>query len=344
MRRLDASLQEQTTVRHASRDRLPAVLPPARSVVRYVHGVTDGSRKAILAAFFANLGIAIAKFVGFLITRSAGLLAESIHSLADTGNQGLLMLGGKRAKRKPDVEHPFGYGRERYFWSFVVALVLFSVGGLFALYEGISKVRHPHEVESLGVAIGILIFAICLETFSLRTAYKEAKGHKEPGETWWQFIRHSKSPELPVVLLEDVGAEIGLFLALGGVLMSHFTDEPRWDAVGSISIGVLLVIIAIVLAIEMKGLLIGESASDHDVGAITAALEGSPGVISVIHMKTQHISPDELLVAAKLEFEPSLDVATLAERINAAEEALRAAVPTAKLSYLEPDVRRATAE
>jgi cation diffusion facilitator family transporter len=301
--------------------------------------VTEGSRKAILAAFFANLGIAIAKFIGFFITRSAGMLAEAIHSVADTSNQGLLMLGGKRAERKPDLEHPFGYGRERYFWSFVVALVLFSVGGLFALYEGIEKLRHPHEVSNLGVAIGILVFAIALETYSLRTAYKEAKHHKG-SHGWWQFIRKSKQPELPVVLLEDIGAEVGLFLALFGVLMSHFTEEPRWDAVGSISIGALLVVIAIILVIEMKGLLIGEAATDENVARITAALQSAPGVVSVIHMKTQHLAPDEVLVAAKVEFDSSLTVAELADRVDAAESALRAAVPTAVLSYLEPDIRR----
>jgi cation diffusion facilitator family transporter len=306
--------------------------------------VTEGSRKAILAAFFANLGIAIAKFVGFLITSSAGLLAEAIHSLADTGNQGLLMLGGKRAARKPDAEHPFGYGRERYFWAFVVALVLFSVGGLFALYEGISKLRDPHEVENLGVAIGILVFAIGLESFSLRTAYREAKAHKDPDDSWWQFIRHEKEPELPVVLLEDVGAEIGLFFALGGVLLAHFTHEPRWDALGSIAIGGLLVVIAITLAIEMKGLLVGESASQEDVDEITAALTSAEHIRSVIHMKTQHIGPDELIVAAKLEFDPALTMAELASSIDAAESALRARVPIAKLIYLEPDVRRAAAD
>jgi cation diffusion facilitator family transporter len=302
--------------------------------------VTEGSRKAILAAFFANFGIAIAKFVGFLITRSAGLLAESVHSMADTGNQGLLMLGGRRATRKPDREHPFGYGRERYFWAFVVALVLFSVGGLFALYEGIDKLRHPHEVESLAVAIGILAFAIALETFSLRTAYREAKAQRSADQSWWQFIRTAKSPELPVVLLEDVGAEIGLFCALGGVVLAHFTDEPRWDAAGSIAIGALLVVIAIVLAIEMKGLLIGESASPGEVAEIERALLQTPNVRRVIHMKTQHVGPDELLVAAKLDVDPTISMAELATSINAAEQALRAAVPIAKLVYLEPDIRQ----
>jgi cation diffusion facilitator family transporter len=306
--------------------------------------MTEGSRKAIIAAFIANLGIAIAKFVGFLITSSAGLLAEAVHSLADTGNQALLMLGGKRAERKPDAEHPFGYGRERYFWAFVVALVLFSMGGLFALYEGIEKLRHPHEIDNLVVAIAILVVAIALESFSLRTAYREASRRKDPEQSWWQYIRAEKSPELPVVLLEDVGAEIGLFMALAGVLLAHYTDEPRWDAVGSIGIGILLVVIAITLAVEMKGLLVGESASADDVARIIEALTSTGNVRSVIHMKTQHIGPDELIVAAKVEFEPTLTVSELADSIDAAERALRAAVPIAKLIYIEPDVRRATVD
>jgi cation diffusion facilitator family transporter len=306
--------------------------------------MTEGSKKAILAAFFANLGIAIAKFVGFLITSSAGLLAESIHSLADTGNQGLLMLGGSRAKRNPDAEHAFGYGRERYFWAFVVALVLFSVGGLFALFEGIEKLRHPHAVENLGVAIGILVFAIVLESFSLRTAYREAKLHKDPDESWLEYIRSEKSPELPVVLLEDVGAEIGLVFALTGVLLAHFTEEPRWDALGSIAIGVLLVVIAITLAVEMKGLLVGESAAAEDVAKISAALATADHVRGVIHMKTQHLGPDELLVAAKLDIDPTISMTELAASIDAAERKVRGAVPIAKLIYLEPDLRRTRAD
>jgi cation diffusion facilitator family transporter len=232
----------------------------------------EGSRKAILAAFFANLGISIAKFVGFLLTRSAGLLAEAGHSFADTGNQALLLLGSSRAKRAATEEHPFGFGRERYFWSFVVALVLFSMGGLFALYEGIQKLIHPHEADSLGIAIGILVFAILLETYSLRTAIKETQHVKPKTQSYWKFIRTAKQPELPVVLLEDIGAMIGLVLALGGVLMAHFTHNPRWDAVGSISIGVLLVVIAAVLAIEMKGLLIGEGASADQDALIRSSL------------------------------------------------------------------------
>ena len=204
----------------------------------------EGSRKAIIAAFFANLGIAIAKFVGFLITQSAGLLAEAGHSLADTGNQALLLLGSKRARRPADDAHPFGYGPERYFWAFVVSMVLFSMGGLFALYEGIEKLRHPHEIESAVVAFGILGFAIALESYSLRTAVKEANHVRPPGMSWASFIRTSKSPELPVVLLEDVGAEVGLFFALVGLTLAEVTGDARWDALGSVAIGLLLVVIA----------------------------------------------------------------------------------------------------
>lgn len=300
----------------------------------------EGSRKAILAAFFANLGIAIAKFVGFLITRSAGLLAEAGHSLADTGNQGLLMLGSKRARRRATPAHPFGYGRERYFWAFVVALVLFSMGGLFALYEGIQKVVHPHETESLAVAIGILLFAIVLETFSLRTAIKEARHTKPPAMSWWSYIRTAKQPELPVVLLEDIGAEIGLVLALGGVVTAEITGDPRWDAVGSIAIGVLLVAIAAVLAVEMKGLLIGESAAPGDEDKIVGAFTAGDDVHRLIHLRTEHIGPDELLVAAKVEFDQSLSLRQLADSIDAAESRVRAAVPTARIIYVEPDIHR----
>lgn len=306
--------------------------------------MTDGSKKAIIAAFVANLGIAIAKFIGFLITRSAGMLAESVHSFADTGNQGLLLLGGNRAKQVPTPEHPFGYGRERYFWAFSVALVLFSMGGLFALYEGIEKFRHPHEIESLWVAIGILTFGLVLEGYSLRTAVKEANLHKADGVSWWKFIRNSKEPELPVVLLEDTGAELGLLLALSGVIMAKITGDGRWDAVGSMAIGVLLIVIAVVLIIEMKGLLIGESASGTDRDGIAAAIEGSPHVDHLIHLRTQHLGPDEILVAAKVEFSADLTFAQLARAIDTTEVNIRAAVPDARLIYIEPDVKRDEAE
>ena len=303
----------------------------------------DGSRKAIIAAFFANLGIAIAKFTGFLLTGSAGLLAESGHSIADTGNQGLLLFGSRRGKRPADRAHPFGYGPERYFWSFVVALVLFSMGGLFALYEGIQKVRQPHEIESAGIAFAILGVSVVLETFSLRTAVKEAN-HVRHGRSWWNFIRTAKSPELPVVLLEDIGAEAGLLVALGGLTIAEVTDNPRWDAAGSIAIGLLLIVIAIILAIEMKGLLIGEAASDDDLDAINASLASSDKVRSVIHLRTMHLGPDQLLVATKVEFDHDLTVAGLSNAIDGVEADLRAAVPIATTIYIEPDIRRQVSE
>jgi cation diffusion facilitator family transporter len=302
----------------------------------------EGSRKAIIAAFIANLGIAVAKLVGFAITRSAGLLAESMHSLADTGNQALLMFGSKRGKREADAAHPFGYGPERYFWAFVVALVLFSLGGLFALYEGIEKLIHPHTVESPVVAFVILAIAIGLESFSLRTAVHEARAVKPQGMSWWRFIHATKSPELPVVLLEDTGALAGLVFALAGLGLAEATGNPRWDAVGSIAIGALLVAIAFILAIEMKGLLIGESASDANQHAIVTALTSPPTVLGLIHLRTMHLGPEELLVAAKIEFRHDLSVAELSQAIDDAEHALRAAVPIAHTVYIEPDIRRDT--
>ena len=299
--------------------------------------MTEGSRKAIVAAFFANLGIAIAKFVGAAITGSASMVAEGVHSLADTGNQALLFLGGARAKREATPEHPFGYGRERYFWAFAVALILFSMGGLFALYEGIEKFRHPHEVSKVWVAVAILVFGLAIEGFSLWTAVKEA--HKTKGDSsWWSFIRNSKQPELPVVLLEDAGAELGLLFALVGVVMADITGNGRWDAMGSIVIGVLLIVIAIVLIIEMKGLLIGESASKQDRAKIVAALESSPDVDRLIHLRTQHIGPDEILVGAKLEYDSKLTFDEVVGAINVTEQKVRDAVPAARMIYIEPDL------
>jgi cation diffusion facilitator family transporter len=298
------------------------------------HGV-----KAVLAALFANAGIAVAKFVGFAITGSSSMLAEAIHSVADSGNQGLLLLGHSRGKRKADAEHPFGYGRERYFWAFVVALVLFSMGGMFALYEGVEKFRHPHELESPIVAVVILVVAIGLETYSLRTAVVESRTVKGD-EGWVAFIRHAKIPELPVVLLEDIGAMVGLFFALFGITMAEVTDEPRWDAVGTLMIGALLTLIAIVLTVEMRSLLIGETASPADERAILDAITTAPKVRRLIHARTQHLGPEELLVAAKLELDPDLTFVGVATAIDGVEGAIRAAVPKATIIYLEPDVER----
>jgi cation diffusion facilitator family transporter len=295
--------------------------------------------KAIIAALAANLSIAVAKFVGFLITRSSSMLAESVHSLADSGNQVLLLIGGRRARREADERHPFGYGRERYFYSFVVALVLFSLGSLFALYEGIHKIRDPHELKTPQVAIGILLFAIVAEAFSFRTAIRESRPLKGPA-TWPQFIRRAKSPELPVVLLEDLAALVGLVLALLGVGMTLVTDEPVWDGIGTLAIGLLLGVVASILAVEMKGLLIGEAATKESVEVIRAALVDGTSVLRVIHLKTLHLGPDELLVAAKIAVPAGLTLPAVARAIDEAEERVREVEPLARQMYLEPDLDR----
>lgn len=301
--------------------------------------MTEGSRRAILAALLANLGIAAAKFVAFLVTGAASMLAETIHSLADTGNQALLFLGGSRALRPATPAHPFGHGRERYFWAFIVALVLFLLGSLFAIAEGVEKLRHPHELVSPAWAIGVLVVAIGLESLSMRTAVREALKAKG-SESWPSFIRHSKSPELPVVLLEDLGALLGLVFALAGVGLAALLGEPRYDAIGSIAIGVLLGVIAVVLASEMKSLLIGEGASPAQERAIREAFAEATGIRRVIHLRTLHLGPEELLVAAKVEVEPGLAVSEIAATIDGAERHVRSNVPAARVIYVEPDVLR----
>jgi cation diffusion facilitator family transporter len=301
--------------------------------------VHEGSQRAVIAAFLANLGIAAAKFGAFFATGAASMLAESVHSLADTGNQALLLLGARRARRAPSPQHPFGYGRERYFWAFVVALLLFSLGAIFAIAEGVEKLLHPHVIESPTWAFAVLFAAIALESFSLRTAMREANAVRS-GESWWGFVRRAKSPELPVVLLEDIGALLGLGFALAGVSLAVATGEARFDAIGSIAIGLLLGAIAIVLASEMKSLLIGEAASPAVEARIRAAIESTPCVRRLIHMRTLHLGPEELLLGAKLEFAGDLDVPALARSIDGVEARVRAEVPEARVIYLEPDVTR----
>ena len=298
----------------------------------------EGSRRAIIAALLANLGIAVSKVIAFLLTRSASLLAEAIHSFADTGNQALLIFGGKRAQRAADDKHPFGHGSERYFWAFMVALVLFTLGGLFAIFEGIEKLRHPHELDSPIIAVIVLVIAIVLESFSLRTAVREATPSRH-GRSWRRFIRETRNPELPVVLLEDVGALTGLVLALVGVGLAWTTHEPRWDALGSIAIGSLLCVIAIVLAIEMKSMLIGESADPEAMTAVRTAILAGPEARSIIHMRTLHLGPEEILIAAKVEMTAD-DLASIAAGIDAIEARVRTAVPEATIIYLEPDLLR----
>jgi cation diffusion facilitator family transporter len=300
--------------------------------------MASGSTKAILAAMFANFGIAIAKFVAYIFTSSSSMLAESIHSVADTSNQALLLLGSKRAKQVATPEHPFGFGRERYFWSFVVALVLFSLGGLFAIYEGWHKLGDTeHGVSNVQWAIMVLVLGIFLEGYSFRTAVVESRPLK--GEaSWWQFIRHSRAPELPVVLLEDFGALTGLVLALVGVSVAAITGDSRWDAYGTISIGVLLVVIAAVLVFEMKSLLIGESANRRMLARITEAFEGTEGIEAILDLRTQHVGPDQLLIGAEVKMSSSLDTDGVAEVIDRAEARIRESVPIATMIYIEPEL------
>lgn len=277
--------------------------------------------------------------MAFAVTGSTAMLAEAVHSVADTGNQGLLLLGGRRARRAPTQEHPFGHASERYFYGFIVALVLFSLGALFALYEGWRKVSHPHPLETPVVAIGVLGLAIVLESLSFRTAIRESREGRGDA-SWVSFIRHAKAPELPVVLLEDLAALVGLLFALVGVVLAEVTGNARWDGVGSLAIGALLGVVASVLAFETKSLLLGEGATPDVVRRITAALPDGQHILGVIHLRTLHLGPDELLVAAKLAVAPDVTTADLAVAIDQAEARVRAEVPIARPMYLEPDLRR----
>ncbi|HEY6800744.1 MAG TPA: cation diffusion facilitator family transporter [Agromyces sp.] len=300
----------------------------------------SGGGKAIIAAFLANMGIALAKFIAWFLSGSASMLAEAIHSVADSGNQLLLLLGGRRARRAADAEHPFGYGRERYVYAFVVAIILFSVGGLFSIYEGVDKLTHPHEITNYWIPIGVLLIAIVLESFSLRTAIRESNHVRTKGQSWVSFVRHSKAPELPVVLLEDIAALTGLVFALFGVGMTWITGNPLFDAIGTLMIGTLLILVAITLGIETKSLLVGEGATAGDRDRIISAIVDGPEVHKLIHIKTLYLGPDELLVAAKLGFAADSPLAHVASDIDRIEARVRAAVPTARVIYLEPDIYR----
>ncbi|WP_336321250.1 cation diffusion facilitator family transporter [Streptomyces lavendofoliae] len=299
----------------------------------------SGGTKAIVAALVANLAIAASKFVAFLFSGSSSMLAESVHSLADSGNQGLLLLGGKKAQREATPQHPFGYGRERYIYAFLVSIVLFSVGGMFAIYEGYEKIKHPHAIEAWYWPVGVLVFAIIAEAFSFRTAIKES--NQVRGKlSWKEFVRRAKAPELPVVLLEDLGALVGLVLALLGVSLALVTGNGIWDGIGTLCIGILLIVIAIVLAAETKSLLLGESAGIDEVRKIEEALVDNDTVTGIIHMRTLHLGPEELLVAAKIAVQHDDTASEVAAAIDAAEARIRTAVPIARVIYLEPDIYR----
>ena len=299
---------------------------------------SSGGTRAIIAALAANLGIAVTKFIAWALTGSSSMLAEAIHTVADSGNQGLLLLGGKRAARKATPEHPFGYGRERYIYAFIVSIVLFSVGGLFALYEAYHKIQHREPIETWQwVPVLVLVIAIGLESFSFRTAIRESN-HTRGTTSWVAFVRRAKAPELPVVLLEDAGALLGLVFALFGVVLTLLTHDGVWDGIGTAAIGLLLVTIAAILAVETKSLLLGEGATPEDVEKIERAVLDGPGVERIIHMKTLHLGPEELLVAAKIAVPRSESAEDVARHINETEARIRAALPIARVIYIEPDI------
>ena len=304
---------------------------------------TEGGTKAVIAALMANSGIAVSKFVAFAITGSTSMLSEAIHSVADSLNQVLLLIGGKRSKRVADEQYQFGYGRVRFVYGFMVAIVLFMVGGIYSLYEGWHKWNHPEPVESYWIAIGVLSIAIILESFSLRTAVQET--NKVRGKrSFAKFVRDARQPELPVILLEDFGALIGLVFAMFGVSLAVITGDGRWDGMGAMAIGTLLIIIAIILIREMSAMLIGEGALPEEYDAVKAALESAPLVERVIHLRTLHVGPDALLVGAKIAIKHQDSARQIAEGIDEAERLLRLAVPSAQYVFLEPDLDRSSVQ
>jgi len=301
--------------------------------------VRPSGNRAIIAALLANVGIAIVKFIAFLFSGSSSMLAESVHSLADTGNQALLLLGGRKSRKRADEAHPFGYGRERFVFAFVVSIILFSVGGVFSIWEGIQKLGSPHPLENPWIPVIVLLVSIVLESFSFRTAIRESR-HSRGTESLPAFIRHAKAPELPIVLLEDFAALIGLTLAFFGVGLTIITGNGVFDGISTLCIGVLLVLVAVVLGVETKSLLVGEGASPANLTAIRDAINAHPDVEALIHIKTLYLGPDELLVGAKVAFARTKKLADVATAIDAVEASIREAVPIARVIYLEPDVYR----
>lgn len=298
---------------------------------------TSGGNRAVLAALGSNLAIALSKFVAWGVSGSSSMLAEGVHSIADSGNQVLLLIGGSRSRRAATEQHPFGYGRERYVSGFLVSIILFTAGGLFAVYEGIEKIEHPHTLGDWYWPVGVLFFAIIAEGYSFRTAIGESR-HSKGEQSWVRYIRTAKAPELMVVLFEDFGALIGLGFALIGVVLAVVLHNGVWDGVGTLMIGLLLVTIALALSVETKSLLLGEAAAPDVIARIRAALVDGELVTRVIHMRTMHLGPEELLVGAKIAVRAEVSALEVAAAINAAEDRVRAAEPTARVIYLEPDI------
>jgi cation diffusion facilitator family transporter len=297
----------------------------------------DTSVKSILFALLANLGIAITKTVAAVITRSGAMLAESIHSYADCGNQGLLFLGLKEAKKKPDPEHPLGYGKEIYFWSFIVALVLFSMGGLFSIYEGIHKISLHEGLQSPVVAIVVLSVSMVLEAASLFGCLTQINKLRH-NVSLWTWVKNTRKSELVVVLGEDVAALLGLSFALIAVVLSIITGNPVFDACGSIGIGVLLIIISFFLAIKVKSLLIGQSADDETRMEIIKLLEARPEVERILNLITLQLGP-QIMVAVKAKMTKVDSADQLIDNINTCESELRKINSAIQWIFFEPDIK-----
>lgn len=296
----------------------------------------ESTARAILYAFMANFGIAIAKSWAAWLTGSGSMLAEAIHSYADTGNQVLLFLGLKQSQRPADDEHPLGYGKLSYFWSFVVAILLFSMGGLFSIYEGLHKLQNPEPLSQIWIAIVVLVLAMLLEGLSLYGALREIR--KIRGERpFREWLKHTRNSELVVVLGEDIGAQLGLMFALGFLVLAEITGDPVYDALGSICIGVILIIISAFVASRIRSLLVGRSAEPDIQDAINAIISEQDGIENVFNTITMQFGPDTML-AAKIKMRPGMDIEDVVSKINALERELKARVPNLRWCFIEPDV------
>jgi len=296
---------------------------------------TSGSVRAILYALGANIGIFLAKAVAAVLTGSGAMFAEAVHSLADCGNQGLLLLGMKRARRPPTPDYPLGYGKEVYFWSFLVALMLFSVGGAFSVYEGLHKLMHPEPLERPVIGVAVLAFSLALEWWSLRACLQEVD-RTRGSQSLWGWFRHSRDAEMIVVFGEQLAALLGLAAALAAVALSLVTGDPMYDAIGTLAIGVLLIVVAVFVAIEVKALLIGQSVAPERRQAIRAFLEARPEVHKIFNVITLQMGPD-VMVAVQACLGEDLPSNELVRRINAVETDLKREFPDVRWSFFEPD-------
>ena len=296
----------------------------------------ESTARAILYAFLANFGIAIAKTWASIVTGSGSMMAEAIHSYADTGNQVLLYLGLTQSKRPPDKEHPLGYGKLSYFWSFIVALMLFSLGGLFSIYEGYHKFLHPEPLNNIWIAIVVLLVAILLEAGSLFGALREIRIVRS-GRPFREWLKHTRDSELVVVLGEDIGAQLGLVLALGFLLLAWATNNPVYDAMGSMAIGVVLLVISAFIALRVRSLLLGRSADPEIQKAIEDIIGDFEGIERVFNTITIQFGPDTML-AAKIKLRPGMKIEEAVDNINALERELKARVRNLEFCFIEPDV------